>query len=74
MENKKKQKTFLGMPMNWDRKQPFKNAWNSESDQVFLPKSFGIGWSINFHAVGQKMGLLSKAKKVHPGRQRKDKA
>ncbi len=42
----KKKGDFLGMPMNWDRKRPFKNLWNAEDDRIILPKSFGIGWTL----------------------------
>lgn len=56
----KEQKTFLGMPMKWDRKNMFKNWWNKESDSIILPKNFGIGWDINFHALSKKMGLIRK--------------
>lgn len=57
-KSKKEQKEFLGMPMNWDHKNIFKNLWNKEDDRLFPPKSFGIGWSINFHALGKKVGLI----------------
>lgn len=57
---KKGQKTFLGMPIKWDRKNMFKNWWNKESDKIILPKNFGIGWDINFHALSKKMGLVKK--------------
>lgn len=39
--------TFLGMPMQWDLKNWHKDLWNPESDELFPPKRFGIGWSIN---------------------------
>ena len=55
---KKKAKTFMGMPMNWDRNRPFRNTWNPDSSDIIAPKSFGIGWTINLHAVGRKMGLI----------------
>ena len=58
MANQKPKKTFLGMPMTWDRKNPFKNLWNADSDELFPPKSFGIGWTVNFHAVLRKAGVL----------------
>jgi hypothetical protein len=53
-----KQKTFLGMPMSWDRKKPFRNLWNSKNGDVFPPKSFGIGWTINFHALFRRFGII----------------
>jgi len=52
------QKKFLGMPMNWDLKNIFKSNWNPKDDRLFPPKTFGIGWSINFHALAKKLGLV----------------
>ncbi len=56
----KENKTFLGMPMNWDRKQIFKNLWNKDDDRIILPKSFGIGWTINFHAALKSLKKIKK--------------
>ncbi len=50
---------FLGMPMQWKPKIIFKTMWNKEDDRLFPPKAFGIGWTINFYAVGKKVGLVS---------------
>jgi hypothetical protein len=60
--NKSKNKTFMGMPMNWDSKNILKTMWNPENDELFPPKAFGIGWSINFYVVCKKMGLVGKQK------------
>jgi hypothetical protein len=59
-QDKKPQKTFLGMPMQWDFKNWNKDLWNSESDVLFPPKRFGIGWGCNFHAVFRKIGIIKK--------------
>jgi len=59
-DEKKNQKKTLGMPVEWDSKKPFKNLWNRNSDQILLPKGFGVGWTINFHAVLKKIGLIKK--------------
>lgn len=59
-EKKSKQKKILGMPVNWDRKNIFKNLWNPKSDELFPPKSFGIGWTINFHALLRSVGLIKR--------------
>ena len=53
-------KTFLGMPMNWDHTKIFKNVWNLDDDRLFPPKTFGIGWTINFNALLRKTGLIKK--------------
>jgi hypothetical protein len=47
--------------MSWDRKNPLKTLWNPESDELFPPKSFGIGWTLNIHAVLRKAGVLKSA-------------
>ena len=57
-EKKTKKQEFLGMPMNWEAKKIAKTMWNSENDDLFPPKAFGIGWTINLHAVFKKMGLI----------------
>lgn len=54
----KSQKTFMGMPMNWESDKILKTLWNKGDDRLFPPKAFGIGWTINFHAVGRKFGLI----------------
>ena len=51
-------KKLFGMPADWDSKRPFKNLWNREDDRVILLKGFGIGWTINFHAVLKKIKLV----------------
>lgn len=59
-EKKMEKKTFLGMPMNLDRKGILKTLWNPETDVLFPPKSFGVGWTVNFHAMLRKVGLIKK--------------
>ncbi len=54
---------FMGMPMNWDRKNILKTLWNADDDRLFPPKSFGIGWTMNFHAVLRAAGILKKDKR-----------
>jgi len=51
-------KTFLKMPMRWERENIFKNLWNQDDDRIFPPKYFGIGWDLNFHALIKKTGLI----------------
>ena len=46
------------MPMNWNSKMIFKTLWNKDDDRLFPPKAFGVGWTVNFHAVGRKLGLI----------------
>lgn len=60
MKKENNEKTFLGMPMNWESEKIFKTIWNKDDDRLFPPKAFGIGWTINFHAVGRKVGLIPK--------------
>ncbi len=61
--NKKVEKEFLGMPMNWEPKKILKNMWNKDSNELFPPKAFGIGWTVNFHVVFKAMGLVKNKKK-----------
>jgi hypothetical protein len=56
----KNERRFLGMPMNWEPQKIFKTVWNKEDDRLFPPKAFGIGWTVNFHAVLRKTGLIDK--------------
>lgn len=65
MSKSDKAKKFMGMPMRWERKNIFKNIWNTEDDQIFPPKFFGIGWDLNLHAVLKWAGML-KNKKSNP--------
>lgn len=67
MDNSKKQnedvKEFLGMPMRWDRKNMFKGLWDPEDDRIFPPKYFGIGWTLNFHALLRNCHVIKKKEK-----------
>ena len=49
---------FWGMPMRWEAWNMLKNLWNPEDERVFPPKYFGVGWDLNLHAVGKKVGLV----------------
>ena len=60
-KNKKQNKTFLGMPMQWERNKLFKNLWNSTDDRIFPQKTFGIGWGINFYSIAKRLGLVRKS-------------
>lgn len=35
--------------------------WNPESDRVISNEVFGIGWAVNFHALLEKMRVISEA-------------
>lgn len=59
-DQEKEQKSFLGMPMNWDLKNWHSAMWNPNDDDLFPPKSFGIGWTINFHAVLKRLQVVKK--------------
>ena len=45
--------------MRWDSKNAFKGLWDKSDDRIFLPKYFGIGWTLNFHALLKSAGVLS---------------
>ncbi len=51
----------LGMP--YEFRQPTANSlmerlWNPADPRVWMPRSFGVGWTINFGALAVKLGLL----------------
>lgn len=58
---KASQRTVLGIPVSWNRQNPFKTLWNPEDDRLFPPKSFGIGWTINFHSALRRLGVIKKS-------------
>lgn len=35
--------------------------WNPYDDRIFTPPALGIGWAVNFHALLDKLGLLSQS-------------
>jgi hypothetical protein len=40
----------------------FRDAyWNRENGHIFTPEPMGIGWAINFHALLEKIWLLSES-------------
>ena len=46
--------TILGVPYDFRPPSPgrFLDAWwNPDSDRLFLPRDFGVGWAINFHVL-----------------------
>ena len=45
---------FLRMPYDWRRPTRARireRLWNPDDPRVFTPKSYGWGWSINFHRL-----------------------
>lgn len=54
---------FLGIPYDWRRPtlRRFKyRAWNPEDHRIFVPKSFGWGWDINFYEVLRRLHLVGR--------------
>ncbi len=52
---------YLHIPYDWRRPTlaRIKNRlWNSADPRVFVPKAFGCGWTVNFHALLRKMRLV----------------
>lgn len=42
---------FLGIPYNWNRptwQHLHSRIWNPEESRLFVPKAFGLGYTINF--------------------------
>lgn len=53
--------SFLGIP--YDFRTPSmsrvrERVWNPKSDRLLAPHVYGWGYSMNFHALGRKLGLL----------------
>lgn len=57
----KTQKTFLGIPYNWDKpswKKVKERVWNKKDRSLFTPKVFGWGYSINFYELLYRRKML----------------
>ena len=57
----KPQGVFLHIPYDWRRPtwQKFKaRLWNPQDKRVFVPKAFGWGWTVNFHAALRRLHVL----------------
>ena len=53
--------TFLGIPYDFTKPtwQKIKGrVWNPESDKLFAPHSFGWGYTLNVHALLQRIRRL----------------
>jgi hypothetical protein len=35
--------------------------WNPDSDRIFTPEVWGIGWGINFHALFERFRVISES-------------
>jgi hypothetical protein len=61
MYNYDDEKNFWGIPYGTEvtMEALLHDNWDPTTDEIFVPKKFlGIGYGINLHAVGKKMGLL----------------
>jgi uncharacterized membrane protein len=56
--NQPPQRSFLGMPVNWDFKNWYKGMWNADDHRLFPPRRVGFGWTINFREVLRRLPLL----------------
>ena len=32
--------------------------WNPSDPRIFTPNIFGVGWSVNIHEVGKRLGMI----------------
>ena len=32
--------------------------WNPNDHRIFTPSVFGVGWAVNFHEAGRRLGLI----------------
>ena len=54
MDEKKGRGRFLGLPYDWRRpslERAKRAAWNPDERRVWVPKSYGWGYAINFAAL-----------------------
>lgn len=54
-------KNFWGIPYGTEftLEALLHDTWNTETDEILVPKKFvGLGWGVNFHAIGKKFGLI----------------
>jgi hypothetical protein len=53
---------FIPYDFRFPTLQRLRNAfWNTESSRIFSPQPVGIGWTLNFHAVLEKIWLASES-------------
>ncbi|TGN10550.1 hypothetical protein [Leptospira ilyithenensis] len=55
------EKNFWGIPYGTEisTEALVKDLWDPTTDEILTPKTFlGLGWGINLHAVGKKIGLV----------------
>ncbi len=56
-----KRGVFLGVPYNFESPTPERlrrAVWNADDPHLLTPHAFGWGYSVNFHAVARKLGLV----------------
>jgi hypothetical protein len=54
---------FLGVPYDFSAPTAAKlrrTAWNPADDRVLAPHVYGWGYSVNFHALGRRLGLIGR--------------
>jgi uncharacterized membrane protein len=56
--NRAPQRTFAGIPFNWDLKNWYKGMWNPDDHRLFPPKRVGIGWTINLREVLRRLHVM----------------
>jgi uncharacterized membrane protein len=56
--SRNRQGRFLGLPYDWRRptvRRAKERVWNRDEQRVFVPKSFGWGYAINFAALWRRL-------------------
>ncbi len=54
-------KRILGMPYNFgplSSEQVANRVWNPSDPRIFMPRVFGVGWTLNFGAIAVRLGLV----------------
>ncbi len=52
---------YLGLPYDWRRPtwdRIRSRLWNPDDVRIWVPKAFGWGYDLNFHALGRRIGLI----------------
>lgn len=61
VESPEPQGRVLGMPYDFrgaSVRRVGERIWNPADSRVFVPRLFGVGWTVNFGAVAVKLGLI----------------
>lgn len=61
MQSNDENKNFWGIPYGTEVSMEalIQDTWDPSTEEIFVPKKFiGLGYGINFHAIGKKLGIF----------------